>query len=440
MRPFFRELVTSDFAGQHILLDLDGTLLCDGERKLLSPEEHALRKLSAVAGTVVIVSNNPRGRESELASAYNVTVLQSRFRKPSPRVLDDLPDKKSDWVVIGDKVLTDGWFARNIGAAFVHVRPLTNKEDSLFVSVSYTVDAVAAFLLRAVPFLVLMRFRQWAKNALLFIPIVFAGRLFVFDSLLRTVEAFFAFSLVASAGYVVNDIRDRTSDALHPLKRKRPIASGRVSPRDGARFSFLLYALSLSAGLFVPAILPWLFMYAGLSFLYSFLLKRIPIIEMLCIGVFFLLRVEAGGAAAQFPVSGWLILITITAALFVASCKRYAESLHTAEKQRTVLRMYPRGLLRVLPAVLAIILSVSYISYSLFGAPFEHAFYSSIFVTAGVFWYLRSMYQGETEEPDVRLWRDPVLFGIIVLWAVSIFVPFYADTAHVVFSSTWQRI
>ncbi len=429
---FFRELDVREYEGKTVILDLDGTLVADGSVLLGQEEESVLKNLIHSADRVVILSNSLRDRKSELEARYGITVLQSVVSKPSRRAFADIAPTE-EVVVIGDKVLTDGLFAKNIGGQFVHVKHLADAKESLFVRVSYAVDSFVTVLFSLSPFVRLARPKQWVKNLLLFAPLFFAGKLFDISLLLTVSVAFVSLSLLASAGYALNDIKDRASDAVHPTKYKRPVASGIVSVRSASYFATLLFIASVALSLFVPAVLPWVLAYAGLSLLYSFFLKHVPVVEMLSIAAFFLIRIEAGGVVAGVPVSNWLVLVTFFAAFFVASCKRYAESLHESKRTRAVVRVYSRFFITALPVCAGILLIASYFLYSIFGASFSGVMYSTIFVVFGVLWYLRSMYQGATEEPDVRLWKDPVLFATVFLWGIYIMSVFYWGNLTVLF-------
>src|SRR5689334_22688739 len=171
----------------------------------------------------------------------------------------------------------------------------------------------------------LLRPKDWAKNAFLLVPVFFSAKLFDVAKLQHLLAGFFAFSFVASCIYILNDYRDITEDRKHPVKSKRPLASGKVKPA---------YALAIAAFLLVAGFLlayvadPKLRFNAILSFYlvlnigYSLGLKNISILDIMIIASGFVLRLKAGGYIADVNVSAWLTLMTLLLALFMAIAKR----------------------------------------------------------------------------------------------------------------------
>src|SRR3989344_2147335 len=182
----FRDLDPADFRGSVVILDIDGTVVADGEESLAPAEAHVLAALAKEA-SVYLVASKGHGRLSAIASAYGTEAIVSDALKPSRRLLMGvaLPDKPR--IVVGDKALTDGWFASRISARFVRVRRLARCDEPLEVTLLYAFDDVLwAFLsvfrmVRAsTPWLYvrLARPRQWVKNLLLLAPLFLAGGLF----------------------------------------------------------------------------------------------------------------------------------------------------------------------------------------------------------------------------------------------------------------------
>jgi len=171
-----------------------------------------------------------------------------------------------------------------------------------------------------------LRPHQWAKNLLLFVPLVAAHR-FDLGTVINTCLAFAAFCMLASAVYVLNDLSDLESDRRHPIKHRRPFASGRVSIKMG----ILLVGLLLVGGLIVaqlflpPAFLAVLVGYFAANVLYSAFLKRRPIIDVLMLALMYGLRLEAGGIAGHIALSQWLLAFALFIFTSLALAKRYAE-------------------------------------------------------------------------------------------------------------------
>ena len=190
----------------------------------------------------------------------------------------------------------------------------------------------------------LLRARQWTKNALLFAALVFAGRLFDPESLLRAGLAFLCFCLASSAGYVVNDIVDAPRDREHPEKRRRPIASGEVGRGPALVLAFALAAAALAlAAALGTGFLASLIAYLALTNFYSFVGKNVVILDSMLVAAGFVIRAIAGALAIGVPYSDWFVLCTLFLALYLALSKRRAELLRagdSASRARPVLAGY----------------------------------------------------------------------------------------------------
>jgi 4-hydroxybenzoate polyprenyltransferase/phosphoserine phosphatase len=171
-----------------------------------------------------------------------------------------------------------------------------------------------------------LRPHQWLKNLLLFMPMIAAHRLTEAALWSALMLAFVAFSLTAAAVYITNDLFDLESDRQHPRKRDRPFAAGRVAVWVGCALAPLLVGLGLLVGSRVGAgFLPWLLAYAILTCAYSWGLKRLLLLDCLCLAVLYTLRVLAGGAAAQLQVTFWMLAFAVFLFFSLAFVKRYAE-------------------------------------------------------------------------------------------------------------------
>lgn len=171
-----------------------------------------------------------------------------------------------------------------------------------------------------------IRAHQWLKNFLLFIPLLAAHQWQSLHSWGQLITAFAAFSLCASAVYITNDLFDLESDRRHPRKKQRPFASGSVPAWKGVITVPLLLGLSvLIAASVSPTFLAWLGVYFLLTCSYSFVLKRIAIIDCMALAMLYTLRVIAGAAAANTEVTFWLLTESVFLFLSLAFLKRYAE-------------------------------------------------------------------------------------------------------------------
>jgi 4-hydroxybenzoate polyprenyltransferase len=296
------------------------------------------------------------------------------------------------------------------------------------------------------PFIEAMRPHQWVKNLLVFAPLAFTekGLLFELSAWLAAGSAFFAFCLAASSIYLLNDIVDRDEDARHPKKRLRPIASGRL-PVGTARMQFIVQLLAVFG---VTALVPggklpfffWPAAYLALNLAYSFWLKRMVVIDCMCIALGFQLRVMAGAAAIGVKPSHWILLCTFFFSLFLAFCKRYEELSRQAEasgRTRATMEDYTTPFLNMMIGPLA---ALSILSYSLYTVSPEtmathgtdRLMFTVPFVTYGVFRYLFLVYRkSEGGDPARLLFRDvPLLVsGLLYVGAVLVLLRLWPHAA-----------
>ena len=172
----------------------------------------------------------------------------------------------------------------------------------------------------------MLRVHQWLKNLLLFLPIVAAHEVTNSTKLLQVGTAFMAFSACASAVYLANDLLDLESDRRHPRKQRRAFAAGQIPLWVGALLAPVLLVIGVSlTGVVGTTFLQWLLVYVAITFAYSLGLKRIAIIDALILAMLYTLRVVAGAAATDTPLSFWLLAFSIFFFLSLAFVKRYAE-------------------------------------------------------------------------------------------------------------------
>ncbi|MCA8977085.1 MAG: decaprenyl-phosphate phosphoribosyltransferase [Planctomycetes bacterium] len=282
----------------------------------------------------------------------------------------------------------------------------------------------------SLPLLQALRPHQWVKNLLVLAPLFFAttksrgsevNSFFDPTAWSSAAIALLVFCFAASSIYLLNDIVDREQDARHPKKRLRPIASGRL-PVGAARIE-LAVVLAACVGLSFqvppsPGGVPyvaWPAAYLVLNILYSFWLKRLVVIDCMCIAIGFQLRVQAGAAAIGVESSRWLLLCTFFFSLFLAFCKRYEEVGRQAETDgptRQTMEDYTQSFLNVMIGPLA---ALSILSYSLYTVSPEtiavhhtdRLMYTVPFVVYGVFRYLFLVYRkSEGGDPARLLFRD----------------------------------
>lgn len=291
------------------------------------------------------------------------------------------------------------------------------------------ISAVLSALIRS------LRPAQWAKNLFVLVPLVFAQRLLDGPALNAALLAFTAFCLASSTVYLVNDLRDRTEDRNHPLKRHRPIASGALPASVATGAAVFLGAGSLGlAFLLNPATGGFTVAYLALNLLYSFGIKHVVILDVMTLSLGFVLRVLAGAAAISVAVSGWLILCTVFLSLFLAFSKRRHELILLAEDaadQRRVLSHYSPTFLDQMINVVTASTVVSYALYAIsddtvarFGT--EALIYTELFVLFGIFRYLYLIYQRpERRNPTEVILRDVPFLINMALWGLTVLAIVY---------------
>ena len=277
-----------------------------------------------------------------------------------------------------------------------------------------------------------MRPKQWAKNALLFAGLIFDRQLTNLPALQRTLVGFALFCLLSSGIYLINDLIDLRADRQHPKKKQRPLASGElpVPFALGAALLFFLTAITLGYRL-SPAFAAVCLAYALANFSYSLWLKHIPIIDVMVLAGFYVLRVGAGVALIQVQrFSPWLYIFTTFFALFLGIGKRRAEiNAQGGAHTRRVLEGYTGPFLDQL---LLIVLSLAILTYSLYtftapNLPENHATMLTIpFVIYGFFRYLYLVQvKNSGEAPEDILYRDRPIQTDLLLWGAAILLIFY---------------
>jgi 4-hydroxybenzoate polyprenyltransferase len=278
-----------------------------------------------------------------------------------------------------------------------------------------------------------MRPKQWAKNIFVFTALVFDRKLLNLPAFLDTLAGAVLFSLVASAVYIFNDIADSESDQQHPTKKHRPIASGDlpVGLAWAAAIALLVISLPL-AYLLSPAFLVILVVYFTLNILYSARLKHIPLIDVLVLASFYLLRVISGTTLIEVKrFSPWLYVVTSLFALFIGLGKRRAELVLQENNGGSVRRVLEGYSINLLDQLINIVSGTTIVAYSLYtfsapNLPDNHSMMITIpFVVYGIFRYLYLIQCGEGGAPEEIALTDRPLQAAILLWSVGILLVFY---------------
>ena len=211
--------------------------------------------------------------------------------------------------------------------------------------------------------------RQWPKNLLVFAAPLAGATLGRRDGLLYALVAAAAFGCASVAVYFINDVADAERDRRHPRKRYRPVAAGDLPKRHAVGLGAVSAAAGLAAGVAIsePLLIACVGGYLTLSFLYSWMLKHIPVVEVLFVASGFLLRVLGGAAATHVPPSGWFLLVCSLGAFGVAIAKRYTELTNLgaeAIKHRPVMRWYRPTALRVSQIVVGALMIAAYLAWA----------------------------------------------------------------------------
>ena len=279
------------------------------------------------------------------------------------------------------------------------------------------------------PLLEAMRPRQWSKNVFVLAGIVFAGRLFDRAAELRVLACFALFCAASSAVYLINDLADRESDAHHPLKRSRPIPSGRLAPATAISAAVVLAAAALAgAARLNRATLGIAIAYLASTAAYSLWLKRVLLLDVMIVAVGFVLRAAAGAACIDAEISPWLLVCSFLLALFLALGKRRSELVllgGEAATHRPALGRYSVPLLDSWLTALAGATIVSYAIYTQSPRTVEHFGTTNLLYTVPFVIYAMFRYQHHVVrldaggDPGALLLKDAGLWVALLGWGLT---------------------
>lgn len=284
-------------------------------------------------------------------------------------------------------------------------------------------------------YIFLIRAHHWVKNFFLLVPAFFSGDIFDWEMLLLLTQGFICFCLVSSAVYILNDYRDRESDKNHPIKKNRPIASGKISTQFALTVMviFMLigfgWALLLDLTFFGIA-----FLYFFINVLYSLGLKNVPLLDIFLVSSGFLLRVVAGGVLGDIYISQWLIIMVFLLALLLTFAKR-RDDLILAKKSgllgRKSAREYSLDYINICLSIISGVIMVSYIMYTVseevksrIGE--NYLYITSLFVFGGILRYLQITLVIENSGSPTRIFLTDRFTQIMVSgWILAFLVTLY---------------
>lgn len=279
-----------------------------------------------------------------------------------------------------------------------------------------------------------MRPRQWVKNGLVFIPLFFDGKLTDLISLARTTVAFVMLCMATSAIYLMNDLKDIEKDRQHPIKRNRPLASGKLDPRLATAVAILLAMLSLAGSFLLSTSLGLVILtYLTIQIAYTFYLKNIVLLDVMIVAFGFILRVAAGVAVIDVErFSPWLYVCTFLLALFLVLGKRRHEIIilgHEAGNHRSILSEYN---LDLIDRLMGIVTTSAIVAYSLYtflaeGLPQNNLMMLTIpFVLYAVFRFLYLIHvRHEGGAPEEIFLKDRAIQATLFSWGILVFLVLY---------------
>lgn len=272
-----------------------------------------------------------------------------------------------------------------------------------------------------------MRPRQWAKNVFVFAALAFDVQLLSRAPLTRTIAGFFVLCLASGTVYLINDLADLEKDRVHPVKRNRPLASGALSPRAAIFATLLLAALTAGASLaLAPTFAALVLLYIVINVAYSFLLKHVPIVDVLVVASGFVLRVGAGVTLIQVErFSPWLYVCTTLLALLIGFGKRRAELTLLSDAANSHRRVLDGYTVEFLDQLIVIVSGTTIIAYALYtfsadNLPGNHLMMLTIpFVIYGIFRYLYLIHvENLGGAPEELVLTDRPLMASIVFWGL----------------------
>ncbi|HHH53648.1 MAG TPA: decaprenyl-phosphate phosphoribosyltransferase [Bacteroidetes bacterium] len=275
----------------------------------------------------------------------------------------------------------------------------------------------------------LSRPHQYLKNLFIFMPIFFALRITELPLLQNAILAFIAFSITASAIYMLNDYHDIEEDRQHPKKKHRPLASGVITKSEATVVMSLFFGAGFCLmGLVNAHALIILGIYVGLNIAYSLYLKNIAIVDIMIIASGFVLRLFIGSTVTGITLSSWIVIMTFLLALFMALAKRRDDLLiylDTGKKMRKAINGYNLQFLDSAMVVMATVVIVAYTMYvtsiqTIERMNSEYLYLTAFFVILGILRYLQiSLVLQDSGSPTKIVIRDHFLQITLIAWIAT---------------------
>ncbi|MEP6584512.1 MAG: decaprenyl-phosphate phosphoribosyltransferase [Ginsengibacter sp.] len=281
----------------------------------------------------------------------------------------------------------------------------------------------------------LLRPKDWAKNFFIYIPVFFGGLAFDSEVILKVLQGFACFCMVASSIYIINDYRDMEEDKLHPVKSKRALPAGTIDTSLAIVSAIIFLIIGLTWAYFIrDKFFFVLAVYFLLNLGYSFGLKKIAILDILIIAIGFVLRVKAGAVIARIGLSEWLTIMIFLLALFLAIAKRRDDvliKLSSGNEMRKAIKGYNLEFINVALSLICAVIIVSYLMYTMsdevkMRLGTYRLYYTCLFVIAGILRYLQIIFVKQDSESPVKiLYKDGFIQATILLWIISFYIILY---------------
>ena len=282
----------------------------------------------------------------------------------------------------------------------------------------------------------LMRCSQWIKNIFVFFPLFFGHQI---DDLALTIPCLYTallFCPLSSAMYCLNDIMDRKTDRFHPVKRFRPIASGLVSVTEAFTVMAICLIVAFAGCLLVDLseVLPVFVIYVALNVLYSTLLKKIAIVDILVLSLFYIIRLIAGSVATGIENSSWIILMTFLLTLLLGLGKRRDDMLKTTKTGHVLRSATSHYSMPYVTACMMILSGVTIVCYIMYTLSEEivnrvgsrYLYTTGVFVLASILRYMWHVLRNqEIGDPTYLLLHDHIIQVCIMCWLCSFAILLY---------------
>lgn len=277
----------------------------------------------------------------------------------------------------------------------------------------------------------MLRLKHYIKNSIIFLPLIFSKQLFDVSLLVDAILAFFSFSFLSSAIYIMNDIKDIEKDRLHQTKRYRPIAAGKVTVKSAVVTAIIVLLLSIGLNFLIyKSIFSWiiLFSYLVINIAYSLKLKNIPIVDVTILAIGFLLRATYGSSITGIELSSWFYMTMIMGSFFLGFGKRRNELIREGTQKRDVLNLYN---LNFLDKNMYMCLCLTLVFYSMWTLDLSrinnnsYLIWTVPLVILIMLKYNLNIEQDSDGDPTEVILKDKILLFMVLLYSILMYFILY---------------